>query len=357
MDRISVVCAVCLGLAQALAAAAWAQRNAQQLFFDGYELLKSNKAAEAVAKFEAGLKSEPNNAKAHYISGRSLSRHGAAQPGARAVRPLELDPGGQVSDQARKRLAELSDNPFAPLAQTFKDCTDCPEMVVVPAGRFTMGSPEIEPDRFHTEGRTHEVAISRPFSAGKHEITREQFAQFVGESGYDAGRDWRDNKYTPSDPNAVVAVSWSHALACAKWLAKKTGKPDRLVSEAEWEYAARVGSTTAYSWGREVNRGGKRWANDYDNQIAPVGSLLLKAFGLYDTAGNVWEWVEDCWNKNYAGASTDGSAWLSADCSSRVFRGGAYDSGWRRMRSAVRQEGDPYGIYEVVGFRVARTLP
>jgi formylglycine-generating enzyme required for sulfatase activity len=139
-----------------------------------------------------------------------------------------------------------------------------------------------------------------------------------------------------------------------------TGQPYRLLTEAEWEYAARAGSTTAYYWGVEIGRGnancngcGSKWDN---LQTSPVGSFAANQFGLYDMAGNVWQSVQDCYHDDYNGAPTDGSAWTSGDCSRRVFRGGSWDYDPRDLHAASRLGGSSGGRDDVLGFRVGRTL-
>jgi len=162
----------------------------------------------------------------------------------------------------------------------------------------------------------------------------------------------------------VINVSWDDAVAYAEWLSKETHKHFRLASEAEWEYAARGGTQTAYWWGDEIRRDGKVWANcdgcgsKWDlKQTAPVGSFAENPFGLQDTAGNVWEWVQDCWHKNYVGAPTDGSAWGSeagGDCGRRVVRGGAWNNAPEFLRSAGRTRSDADSRYLYLGFRLAQ---
>ena len=207
---------------------------------------------------------------------------------------------------------------------TLKDGGEGPEMVVLPPGRFRMGSPATEEGRYDDEGPVHTVTISRPIAMGQYPVTFEDYDRYVsamgaeerpGDSGWGRGR------------RPVTNVNWHDAKAYAAWLSEQTGKRYRLPSESEWEYAARAGTETAYSWGNEigVNRAngdgsGSKWSG---KQTSPVGSFEPNGFGLYDMHGNVWEWVEDCWHKNYKGAPTDGSAWTSGgDSSSAVVRGG-----------------------------------
>jgi formylglycine-generating enzyme required for sulfatase activity len=240
---------------------------------------------------------------------------------------------------------------------TFRECAkDCPEMVVVPAGEFMMGSPVNEKGRLVNEGPQHRVTIARPFAVSKFEVT---FADWdacvsvggcphVSDSGFERGT------------RPVINVSWDEAQQYGAWFSKMTGRPYRLLTEAEWEYAARAGSTTAYFWGEQIGKGnancndcGSQWDS---RQASPVGSFKPNAFGLYDMAGNVWQWVQDCNHDNYNGAPTDGSAWTIGDCGRRVVRGGSWGNVPQYLRSASR---DWYGATDRdfhIGFRLGRTL-
>lgn len=275
-----------------------------------------------------------------------------------------------------------------PPGRLFRDCAGCPEMVVVPPGRFSMGSPDADTERWSAEreGPVHAVEIARAFAVGRYEITRAQFAVFAMETGFsargcyrwtgtawtnDEALDWRNPGYFQGEDEPVVCVSWADAKAYARWLAAKTGKPYRLLSEAEWEYAARAGTTTSRFWGDSADNGcayanlGDRsmrdglgmtpWADCDDGYVrsAPVGRFLPNAFGLHDMLGNVWEWTEDCWHEGYQGAPTDGSAWTEVDCQRRTNRGAAWNSHPRNVRSSNRGSYAPLP-YESVGFRVAR---
>ena len=159
----------------------------------------------------------------------------------------------------------------------------------------------------------------------------------------------------------MIYVSWEDAQTYVEWLSGKTGKSYRLLSEAEWEYVTRAGSTTPYWWGEDIGKDrancsscGSQWDSA---QTAPVGSFPANDFGLHDTAGNVWEWVEDCWNESYEGAPSDGSAWTESECSLRVLRGGSWVNYPRYLRSAIRSYGLEAGVRSSgIGFRVARTL-
>ena len=253
----------------------------------------------------------------------------------------------------------------------FRDCDVCPQMAVVPAGSFMMGSPKAEAGRYAVEEPLRRVEIGQPFAVGAYEVTREEYEAFAAETGQAdgagcwlaAGGKWEREKsasrrnpgYEQTGREPAVCVSWRDAQAYARWLSRKTGKPYRLLSEAEWEYAARAGTQTPYGFGSVVSA---RRAN-YDGNVgktAPAGAYKPNGFGLYDMHGNAWEWVRDCWNAGYAGAPTDGSARQGGDCSRRVMRGGSWSDRSRSLRSAHR--GRHFGglRFNNVGFRVARTL-
>jgi len=240
-----------------------------------------------------------------------------------------------------------------------RDCGSeaCPETVVLPPGEFMMGSPATEKDRNHDEGPQRKVTIASPFLVSKFEVT---FAEW--DACYDAG----GCSFQPSDQGwgrakrPVINVSWNDIQQYIKWLSTKTGMPYRLLTEAEWEYAARAGTTTRYSWGDEPGEGnanchgcGSQWDN---KQTAPVGSFKPNDFGLYDMHGNVWEWVQDCHGK-YTDAPNNGSAAPQTDNCLRVLRGGSWDNGTRDMRAAYRLRLDPDSRSGDFGFRVARVLP
>ena len=232
-----------------------------------------------------------------------------------------------------------------------------PAMVVIPAGRFRMGCLSDDGDCRGSEKPVREVVIAS-FALSKHEVTYAQWDACV--SGGGCG-DYRlyDEDWGRAD-RPVMNVSWEAAQSFVSWLSRETGGAYRLPTEAEWEYAARAGTTTKYSWGNEIgeNRAncdacGSRWD---DSETAPVGSFPANAWGLHDMHGNVWEWVQDCWNGSYAGAPVDGSAWLSGDCSERVMRGGSWEYNPRNLRAAFRIKYTARFPLNDLGFRVARTL-
>jgi len=244
---------------------------------------------------------------------------------------------------------------------SFRECAkDCPEMVVVPAGEFLMG-PEVEAGRYASEGPRHEVAIAERFAVGKYDVTFDDWDACVSVGG--CAQEGRANDYGwGRGRRPVMYVSWEDAHAYVAWLSRMTGKTYRLLSEAEYEYAARAGTQTAYPWGDEIGKNnancqgcGSQW--DAKNQTAPVGSFAANKFGLYDMVGNVWSWVEDCWHNNYDGAPTDGSAWNAAkDCKKPIIRGGSWLDNPRDLRAAVNNWVSSVVQYDYLGFRVGRTL-
>jgi formylglycine-generating enzyme required for sulfatase activity len=238
----------------------------------------------------------------------------------------------------------------------FKECSNgCPVMIVVPAGKFKMGSPTGEPDRNVTEGPLHEVTIAM-FAASKFEVTFADWDACVFAAACSQLPDSWGRGAMP-----VINVSWRDAKQYVGWLSQLTGQEYRLLTEAEWEYAARAGTDTPYSWGADPASGdancdgcGSHWDL---KQTAPVGSLKPNPFGLYDMHGNVWEWVEDHWHENYIGAPNDGSSWLQGgDPDYRVVRGGSWRNERELVRAAVRFKRNINVRFDTLGFRVARTI-
>ena len=247
----------------------------------------------------------------------------------------------------------------------FRDCDGswCPELVVVPAGEYRMGSPSGEAGRDDDEGPVHRVSIGEALAVGVYEVTFEEWDACVRDGGC-----WG---YRPEDwgwgrgRRPVINVSWEEAQAYVSWLSRKTGEEYRLPSESEWEYVARAGTETAFHTGETISteqanyngnyvygRGRQGW---YRDQTVEVGSFGANGFGLYDVHGNVSEWVEDCWNGSYLGAPGDGSAWMR-DCRWRVLRGGSWNNGPRKLRSAFRHWNTIFYRDSGVGFRIVRTL-
>ena len=245
-----------------------------------------------------------------------------------------------------------------------------PKMISVPAGSFMMGSPESEQNRWDDEGPRHSVTIGASFSVGVYEVTFAQWNACVDEGGCTH----RANDYDVLDgDHPVIDVSWDDAQEYVKWLSEETGENYRLLSEAEWEYVARGGTSTARHWGESSDRqcayangaddAAKQEFPDWvtvpcnDGYVYParVGTYIANKYGVHDVLGNVWEWTQDCWNEDYVAAPRDGSAWTDGSCSYAVIRGGSWDSFPRNIRSAVRY---PQGLEvrdTLTGFRVART--
>ena len=256
-------------------------------------------------------------------------------------------------DVSTSALTEREEQALKP-GDTFQECATCPSMVVVPAGSFMMGSPENEPGHLSNEGPQRRVAIARPFAVGKFEVT---FGEFNACAAHGGCKDIVSGLDRGRSPKSYV--SWEDGKRYVAWIAKVTGKPYRLLTEAEWEYAARAGKQTAYSWGDEIGAGNARCAGcgtPYAYNYM-VGQLAPNEFGLYDMHGSVWEWVEDCYHDNYSGAPTDGSAWTTGGgCGYRVARGGSYKDVPDRNRSATRNSYPTDSEYHILGFRVGRTL-
>jgi formylglycine-generating enzyme required for sulfatase activity len=243
---------------------------------------------------------------------------------------------------------------------TFTECSRCPEMLVVPAGSFTMGSLPDEPGHYNDEGPKHKVTIVKSFAVSKFTLTFDNWDACVIDGGCDS--------YNPSDQGwgrglqPVINVSWNDARSYVAWLSKKTSKPYRLLTEAEYEYATRAETQTVYWWGNDIGRGnancngcGSRWDG---RQPAPVGSFAPNQFGLYDMSGNVWVWVEDCWHDSYQGSPSDGSAWTTScmDDTRHVIRGGSWSLDPGSVRAAFRLRDVAVNRVGYLGFRLARDL-
>lgn len=233
----------------------------------------------------------------------------------------------------------------------YRDCPTCPEMVVIAPGGFTMGEVG------HTR-RTplHTVTIKYSFAVGRYDVTFDEWDACTADGGcfYRA-----DDHGWGRGRQPVINVSWDDAQGYVAWLSKKTGKHYRLLSEAEWEYVARAGTTTIFWWGNDIGQGnancsscGSKWDKV---QTSPVGSFKPNAFGVYDTAGNVTQWVEDRWNSTYDGAPQDGSAWETGDQLRRVMRSGSWYNNAETQHSSMRNADAPSVRNPKIGFRVAVT--
>jgi formylglycine-generating enzyme required for sulfatase activity len=299
------------------------------------------------------------------------------------------------SQQAARPPAPVTDLSEPKPWEVVRDCPHCPELVVVSAGEFVMGSSREDIDNglgATNEGPQHRVFIKHPVAVGRFEVTRDQFETFVRASGYKIGdrcytlenntpreradRSFRSPGYAQSAVHPAVCINWRDAKAYVEWLSQSTGKAYRLLSEAEWEYVARAGSTLPYGFGKDATEVCK-FANGADQSAklamlptdyaymncadsypytAPVGSFKANAMGLFDLLGNVWEWTEDCFYDDYLTAPSDGSARAGAGCQARAVRGGSRFSTGKSLRPAVRAKATDSARYDDVGFRVARVL-
>jgi formylglycine-generating enzyme required for sulfatase activity/uncharacterized caspase-like protein len=278
---------------------------------------------------------------------------------------IDSYPRSEFTELARARLKELEAAPknkpgepaaHAAISRTaddtpaqYRDCAQCPEMVLIPAGTFMMGS-----EMFDFEGPVHKVSIAREFYIGRREVTFQE---------WDACADDGGCNYRPDDHGLgrgmrpVTDVNWNDTAVYVAWLSRKTGHTYRLPSESEWEYAARAGSTSAYPWGKTVDKDRANCIGctpDPPKKAVDTGSYPPNAFGLFDMAGNAAEWVQDCWAGTYRGAPADGSAWARPECRERVLRGGSFNNDPRYLRSAARFKYDFDVRYYANGFRVVR---
>ena len=274
------------------------------------------------------------------------------------------------SDPAAARVAEAQTPSSAPApGTTFRDCSECPEMVVVPAGKFMMGSEESEDEK-----PVHEVVIAKPFAVGKFEVTFDEYDACVAggscvqevclqgipcvthtklhDMGWGRGR------------RPVINIAWIWIGKYLEWLSQKTGKHYRLLTEAEWEYAARAGTTTKNAFGDTITHDQANFSHGQQGKgrTVEVGSYPPNAWGLHDMHGNVWEWVEDCYEASYdyptaqAKMPTDGSAYTYPACPTHVARGGSWDYEAGDIRSSIRYAVKPLYAIDEIGFRVARSL-
>lgn len=322
------------------------QTQARQIFFEAFEMLRAGIYAEAAAKFEKGLALDPTNAVAQFYLGEAhfvLYDMGKAKAAYQAA--LSADPDAPEAAYARKRLAAL-DAP-KPVGSVFRDCSHCPEMVVLPAGSFVMGSPLTEAERSADEGPARVVRVER-FALGKTEVTQGQWRLVMGSNpSHFSGC---------GDDCPVERVNWDDAQAFVRKLNEKTAKVYRLPSEAEWEYACRAGGVHKYCGGGSIDDVAWYEGNSRGTTQTVAGKQR-NSWGLYDMSGNVWEWTEDCWNDSYSGAPSDSGAWMSGDCGRRVLRGGSWVNGQQGPRSARRIGGVSAIRDDFSGFRLARMLP
>lgn len=332
---------------------------------------QSVEAAPSRALYEAYLKNFPEGKFAVIASARLAALSA----------PRNAPASGTTAQSGNTQLAVGSFNatPIPQPGTLFQDCASCPKMIVVPGGTFRMGSDL----GFPSEMPVRQVTIPDGLALGIYEVTLREYRRFIEYTGHSsigschtyenaawqlrADRNWEYPGYKQTDRDPVTCVTWEDAKAYADWLSQITGTTYRLPSESEWEFVARAGTQTKYSWGDTASHskanygaetccgpsteGRDQWAH-----TAPVGSFDANAFGLYDIHGNVLEWVEDCWVEGYARAPADNRPTLSGECSKRVERGGSWNSTPQSIRSARRNRGTPDTRYATVGFRVLKEL-
>jgi formylglycine-generating enzyme required for sulfatase activity len=332
----------------------------------------SIKDSKQVSDYEAYLHAYPKGrfaalARARIQQLKAAPPQPATAPAAQPAKPADSKPPPEQARTSPKSPPQQGKAHPAPAAEggqepgaaptagamaAVKDCDACPLMVALSPGPFTMGSNSSDP----SERPAHKVALRTPFAIGKYEVTVGEWTQCVKAS------------VCPSVPSAANAadrlpmrdVSWDEAQLYLKWLSTVSRRPYRLPTEAEWEYAARGGTTTRYWWGEQMKGGnsscqgcGEPWKADAP---PPVGSFVANPFGLADMNGSVWEWVQDCWHSSYKGAPADGSAWADGNCQSRVIRGGSWREDGSYMLSTTRFKYDASVRQSQNGFRVARAL-
>ncbi len=269
-----------------------------------------------------------------------------AAPAAKAQEERVQRPASAAESERRKSAAA------PPAAGELKDCPACPALVVLPEGSFVMGNNASDP----SEKPAHQVSIKQRFAIGKYEVSVEQWNACA-----DAGACPRVATHANAPKTAPARdLSWKDALLYVQWLSKISGKSYRLPSEAEWEYAARGGTSTRYWWGEQMRTGnanckecGEPWRQDVP---ANIGSFAANPYGLHDMNGSLWEWVGDCWHGSYKGAPTDGQAWEEQNCRARVIRGGSWREGADYMLSSTRFKYDAEVRVSQNGFRVARDI-
>ncbi|WP_158938601.1 SUMF1/EgtB/PvdO family nonheme iron enzyme [Burkholderia sp. S171] len=342
-----------------------------------YELTfwESIKDSTYPSDYEAYLKAYPNGRFATLAHARiDRLRASAAAPKAQsqaqvqadhahaATPPASVPPAPSAPAPAEKWVATSAPPPTPapkPAVKTavstageIKDCAACPALVALPGGTFEMGSNSDDP----AERPVHRVSVGQPFAIGKYEVTVEQWNACADATGCPR----IDIEGNPAKSTPVHNLSWDDAQVYVKWLSKTTGKTYRLPTEAEWEYAARGGTTTTYWWGNEMRKGyadckdcGDPWRKDGP---VNVGSFLPNPFGLFDMNGSVWEWVGDCWHSSYKGAPADGRVWDEAGCPMRVIRGGSWPDGGAYMQSSTRFKYSSSVRQSQNGMRVARDM-
>ena len=263
----------------------------------------------------------------------------------------EVEPSVGPAKEIEVNKSKIQSNKGLKVGVVFRDCGACPEMIVIPTGSFIMGADE-NTDIANSFGKpAHRVTFHKPFAAGRYEVTYAEWSLCVLDQGceHDPEEEFGDVKLPISN------ISWSDAKQYVHWLSETTGSTYRLLSEAEWEYIARAGTVTDYSFGDGISTSQANF-DESIGRTTHVGFYQPNEFGIYDTHGNVFEWVEDCWNKSYSGAPVDGSAWITGDCVRRVLRGGSWSSPPSGVTSYVRIRDRSNTRNPILGFRVARAI-
>lgn len=274
-------------------------------------------------------------------------------------------------------------------AEAWRDCDDCPELVTLHPGSFIRGAAEDDPTTDESERPRHDVKVEKPFAIAIHLVTRQDYAAFIAATGevpasgchtltkegwrVDEAANWRNPGFPQTLSEPVTCVSWHDATRYAAWMSERTGKPYRLPSEAEWEYAARGGTSGTNFWG-EDDRLACTYANVNDltakNKVAktaepctdgylftsPVEHFPPNPFGLHDAVGNVWVWLADCWQGDYSASPRNGSAAEGEPCEARVLRGGSWTDTPGPFRLAARENRAPDDRLAIAGFRLARDM-
>lgn len=367
--------------------------RAYALRAQAYEL--AGQRAKAIADYRAASAVKLQSPSIQDVKDREATQAGLKRlaPGAEAPKgpPPEKRDASKPPEAAVKsaRVEAAPGDANLKAGQAFRDCPECPELIVVPVGEFMMGSPLTEAKAGEGEGPQHRVKIAKPFAVGKYEVLLKEFEAFVKATDYKVGEDcfvwdgraWKSQQgsfrsvgFPQTENHPVTCISWVDAQAYVAWLARTSGKSYRLITEAEWEYVARAKTSTRYYFGDDADdlctfanvadQTGKaryrQWVavdcSDGHVHTAPAGSFKPNGFGLYDVHGNISEWVQDCYAPGYQDAPSDGSASKATDCQSRVFRGGSWIGHPKVLRSASRLRRSPDARYSSIGFRVAREL-
>jgi formylglycine-generating enzyme required for sulfatase activity len=357
-------------------------------------LAEEIKAADAARAKAATQKVEQNSRLAAAVVGNTNTDDARKREEPRLPLPCTSAQVAALSSSAARGLSPPEECGLRP-KDVFRECVNCPEMVVVPSGEVLIGSNASDIDSglaAANEAPQHRAVVKQPIAVGRFEITRDQYAAFVQSAGYKpsdrcytfennlpqerTGRSFLNPGFVQDGNHPAVCVSWTDAKAYVQWLAQTTGKPYRLLSEAEFEYAARAGSRSRFGFSDDTaelckfvngaDRAAKNaglpadaaYMNCSDSYpfTAPVGSLAANAFGLSDMIGNVWEWTEDCFYGDYATAGSDSAARVDAGCTSHAVRGGDWFSTEASLRPAVRAKANADARHDDIGFRVARTL-